>query len=203
MKLSELLNRVKVVQVTGNAELTSVENITIDSRAVTKGSIFFAIKGDKTDGHKFIPEVINQGAAAVVLQDVNSVPDQIFSHSGCIKIVVEDSRKSLAEFSNIFFGCPSQKLTLIAITGTKGKTTTLELLNAILEAAGSLDHDVVPLSSQDPADDKETTRKRRRIKTLEEKIAALETDYPLRPLSATASVPVNRRALFWSVPTEL
>ena len=136
MKLSELLNSVKVVQVTGNAELALVENITIDSRTVTKGSIFFAIKGDKTDGHKFILEAINQGAAAVVLQDINSVPDQIFSHSGCIKIVVEDSRKSLAEFSNILFGCPSQKLTLIAITGTKGKTTTAFFIKNVLQNAG-------------------------------------------------------------------
>jgi len=136
MKLSDLLNNVKVIQVTGNAEFTLVENITIDSRTVTKGSIFFAIKGAKTDGHKFISEVINKGAAAVVLQDVNSVPDQIFSHSGCIKIVVEDSRKSLAEFSNIFFGCPSQKLTLIGITGTKGKTTTAFFIKNVLQKAG-------------------------------------------------------------------
>jgi len=136
MKLSELLNSVKVIQVTGNAELASVENITIDSRTATKGSIFFAIKGDKTDGHRFIPEVINNGAAAVVLQGNNSVPDQIFAHSGCIKIVVEDSRKSLAEFSNIFYGRPSQKLTLIGITGTKGKTTTAFFIKNVLQKAG-------------------------------------------------------------------
>jgi len=136
MRLSELLNNVKVVQVTGNAELASIENITIDSRTVTKGSVFFAIKGDKIDGHRFIPEVINNGAAAVVLQNDNSVPDQIFSHSGCIKIVVEDTRKSLAEFSNIFFGCPSQKLTLIGITGTKGKTTTAFFIKNVLQNAG-------------------------------------------------------------------
>jgi UDP-N-acetylmuramoyl-L-alanyl-D-glutamate--2,6-diaminopimelate ligase len=136
MKLSELLNSIKVVQVTGNAESATVENITIDSRSVTKGSIFFAIKGDKTDGHNFIPEVINQGAAAVVLQNVNSVPDQLFSHSGCIKIIVEDSRKSLAEFSNIFFGRPSQKLTLIGVSGTKGKTTTAFFIKNVLQHAG-------------------------------------------------------------------
>lgn len=136
MKLSELLNNVKVVQVTGNAESAEIQNITIDSRTANKGSIFFAMSGDKTDGHKYIPEVINQGAAAVVLQNAGSVPDQLFSHAACIKIVVEDSRKALAEFSNIFYGCPSQKLTLIGITGTKGKTTTAFFIKNVLQKAG-------------------------------------------------------------------
>lgn len=136
MKLSELLNRVKVIQVIGNAELKEIESITIDSRQVKKNSLFFAIEGFKTDGHNFIQNAINQNAAAVVLQRADVVPDQIFAHAGCIKIVVEDSRKALAEFSNIFYDEPTKKLKLIGITGTKGKSTTAFYVKNVFEQAG-------------------------------------------------------------------
>ncbi len=136
MKLNELLNNVRVIQVIGNAESKVIDSLTIDSRTVGKNSIFFAIDGFKTDGHKFIPDAINQGASAVVMQNAASVPDQIFSHSGCVEIVVEDSRKALSEFSNIFYNEPSKKLFLIGITGTKGKTTTAFYIKNIFESAG-------------------------------------------------------------------
>lgn len=136
MKLSELLNHVRVIQVVGNAELKEIEDITYNSNSVKKNSLFFAIEGFKTDGHKYIPDAINNGAAAVVLSNVNAVPDELFTHSNCVKIVVEDTRKSLAEFSNIFYGRPSEKLTLIGITGTKGKTTTAFFVKNVFETAG-------------------------------------------------------------------
>jgi len=137
MKLSELLNNIKTVQVTGNAELKEIDNLTIDSRTVTKNSIFFAIKGFKTDGHLFIPEVINKKVAAVVLQNNESVLDQLFIHANCVKILVEDSRKALARFSNLFYGEPSQKLILLGITGTKGKTTTAFYIKNIFQTTGN------------------------------------------------------------------
>jgi UDP-N-acetylmuramoyl-L-alanyl-D-glutamate--2,6-diaminopimelate ligase len=136
LRLSELLNSVKVVQVIGNAELKEIEELTIDSRTAKKNSIFFAIHGEKLDGHKFIPEVLSKGVSAIVLQYSNEYPDQMFAHSNCVKIVVEDSRKSLAEFSNIFFGEPSKKLKLIGVTGTKGKTTTAFYVKNVFEKAG-------------------------------------------------------------------
>ena len=74
MRLAELLNKVKAIQVSGNAESIEIENISIDSRTSGKNTLFFAIEGEKTDGHKFIPDVINKGAAAVVLQNAGSVP---------------------------------------------------------------------------------------------------------------------------------
>ncbi|MHB8929433.1 MAG: UDP-N-acetylmuramoyl-L-alanyl-D-glutamate--2,6-diaminopimelate ligase [Melioribacteraceae bacterium] len=136
MKLSELLNNVKVIQVIGNAESKEINSITLDSRKATKNSLFFAIDGEKQDGHKFIPDAINQGASAIVVQNANAVPDQIFSHSGCVKIVVAESRKSLAEFSNIFYGEPSKKIKLIGVTGTKGKTTTAFYVKNVFQNAG-------------------------------------------------------------------
>lgn len=136
MKLTELLNKVKIIQVVGAAEHVDIDSITIDSRTASKKCMFFAIAGLEKDGHSFIPDVINNGAAAVVMQNNNSVPDQIFTHANCIKIVVEDSRKALAEFSNVFYGEPSKKLKLIGITGTKGKTTTAFYVKHLFENAG-------------------------------------------------------------------
>ncbi len=136
MKLSELLNKVKVIQVVGNAELKEINDISIDSRTINKNSIFFAIHGEKQDGHKFIPEVLSKSVAAVVLKYSNEYPDQVFAHSNCVKIVVEDSRKSLADFSNALYDEPSRKLKLIGVTGTKGKTTTAFYVKNVFEKAG-------------------------------------------------------------------
>lgn len=136
MKLSELLNKVKVIQVVGSAESKEIEMLTIDSRTAKKNSLFFAIGGFKTDGHNYILDVVNNGAAAVVVQKVDAVPEQVFTHSGCVKIIVQDSRKSLAEISNIFYGEPSGEINLIGVTGTKGKTTTAFFVKNIFQHAG-------------------------------------------------------------------
>lgn len=134
MKLNELLNNVSVIQVVGNAEQKEIEELTIDSRTVKKNSLFFAIKGQKTDGHNFIHDVINKKAAAVVLENGNLFPDEIFLHANCVKIVVHDTKKALAEFSNILYEEPSKKLNVIGITGTKGKSTTAFFVKNIFEA---------------------------------------------------------------------
>ena len=136
MNLSELLNNVKAVQVLGSPEIHEVGSITIDSREAREGSIFVAIKGFKTDGHKFIQNAISNGASAVILDDTSAVPDEIFIKSGVTKIVVENSRKSLAEFSNYLFDEPSKKITLVGITGTKGKTTTSYFMKNVFDNAG-------------------------------------------------------------------
>jgi UDP-N-acetylmuramoyl-L-alanyl-D-glutamate--2,6-diaminopimelate ligase len=136
MKLSSLLNNVKVVQVLGNAEQKEIESLTIDSRTAGKNSLFFAIEGIKTDGHNFINDVIGKGVSGVVLQKSKIIPDEIFSHAGVVKIVVEETRKSLSEFSNYFFGEPSKKLSLIGITGTKGKTTTAFYIKNVFQMNG-------------------------------------------------------------------
>ncbi len=136
MNLAELLNKVKVIQVLGLPETHNVSSITIDSREVKKGSIFVAVKGFKTDGHKFIPDAISNGASAVILDDASAIPDEIFIKSGVTKIIVENSRKSLAEFSNYLFEEPSKKLTLVGITGTKGKTTTSYFMKNVFDNAG-------------------------------------------------------------------
>lgn len=136
MKLSELLNGLKAVQVAGNAESKEIEMITIDSREVRSGSLFVAIKGANTDGHSYIQECINKGASAVILDNDTNIPDQIFQHAGCVKILVEDSRKALPLAAKIFYRDPSSELMLTGITGTKGKTTTAFYVKNIFEFAG-------------------------------------------------------------------
>ena len=136
MNLAAILNSVSTIQVTGKAELKEIELITSSSANVKKNSLFVAVKGFKTDGHKFIQDAINKGAVAVVLEDASILPDEYFTNLGIVKIFVTDSRKALAEISNNFFGYPSRKLKLIAVTGTKGKTTTTYYIKNILDNAG-------------------------------------------------------------------
>lgn len=135
-KLSDIVNSIEAIQVVGNAEAHEIKDITIDSREVKEGSLFVAIKGYKTDGHQYIQEAINKGATAVVLDNIQAIPSQIFTHTGVAKVVVSDSRKALAQASDMFYGNPSRKLKLIGVTGTKGKTTTTYFLKNILETAG-------------------------------------------------------------------
>lgn len=104
-------------------EITSIE---YDSRKVKEGSLFVAIEGFETDGHKYIHSAIKNGAAAIVCQK-----DSAFE--GAVKILVENSRKALALLSAEFFSHPASKMKIIGITGTNGKTTTTYLVKEILE----------------------------------------------------------------------
>ncbi|MHB8336198.1 MAG: UDP-N-acetylmuramoyl-L-alanyl-D-glutamate--2,6-diaminopimelate ligase [Ignavibacteriaceae bacterium] len=136
MELTKLLDSIKVIQVTGEVQRKDVSGIYYDSRRVVKNSIFAAIKGYNTDGHKFILDAINKGAIAIILEDDRSVPDDIFTHEKIAKILVSNSRIALAEVSNAFYKEPSKKISLIGITGTNGKTTTSYFIKSVLETAG-------------------------------------------------------------------
>lgn len=124
MILSDILNSVHAIQVLGKPETKEIELISIDSRLVTSKSIFVAIRGEKTDGHKFIQSAVVNGAVAIVLDRNEVIPDEYFIHNDCVKILVNDSRKALAEIATAYYDNPSRKMNLVGITGTKGKTTT-------------------------------------------------------------------------------
>ena len=124
MKLRELLREITVLSVSADLE-QEITDITNDSRAVTPGCVFVAVKGLTVDGHKYIPQAVEKGAAVIFCQDVPTVDVDY--------VQVADSRKALAMGAKVFFGDPSSKMTVIGITGTNGKTTTTTLLKYVLE----------------------------------------------------------------------
>ncbi|MCF8260810.1 MAG: UDP-N-acetylmuramoyl-L-alanyl-D-glutamate--2,6-diaminopimelate ligase [Melioribacteraceae bacterium] len=134
--LAKILNSVRTIQVTGNAEKKEIQSVVNDSRKVNANSVFVAVKGFQTDGHNFINSAISKNAAAIVLENDNNFPDSIFANQNIVKILVEDSRTALAEISDSLFDSPSKKLKLIGVTGTKGKTTTTYYVKSVLENAG-------------------------------------------------------------------
>lgn len=113
----------------GAREVTAVVQ---DSRRVVSGALFVAVRGFHSDGHRFIPEALRQGAIAVVAED-RALAE---TSADAVVIPVADSRKALAVLAARFHGYPSTKLRLVGITGTKGKTTTSYLLRSILSASG-------------------------------------------------------------------
>lgn len=126
----------------GNLDIDA-NGIEYNSKKVTKGSIFVAIKGFKTDGTEYINEAVENGAIGVIVEDKTvkeSKPAQylMLDKKGIVTtaITVEDSRKALASLSADFYDHPSQELNVIGITGTNGKTTITYLLESILQSAG-------------------------------------------------------------------
>lgn len=129
MKLSELITNLEVKEVFGDLNL-DIKGIYYDSRKIKRDFLFICIRGFTFDGHHFIAEAINKGAIALVVEkEINLRP-------GTTVIKVNDSRKALAILANQFYGFPSNKLKLIGVTGTNGKTTITYMLRIILQEAG-------------------------------------------------------------------
>ena len=124
MKLSELL---KDITYSGSFEDRRVVDIASDSRKVREGSVFVCIKGLRFDGHTAARAALQAGAAAVVTDHELGLPNEI---------VVENTRFALAKLCSAFFGRPQDKLRLIAVTGTNGKTTIANVVKQALDSMG-------------------------------------------------------------------
>lgn len=135
MKLVDLLKKIDYSVVRGEIDI-EVSSIQMDSRKVTPGCLFFCITGFKTDGHSYAAEVVSKGARVLVVEKDIDLPAVDASQSDVTVIKVADSRYAMAFISAAFYGNPADKLSVIGITGTKGKTTTSYLVKAILEKAG-------------------------------------------------------------------
>lgn len=128
MKLKELLEGLEILSAKADLE-TEIAQVCYDSRQVKPGDLFVALSGYTVDGHKFIPQAMASGAAAVLCQ----VPPE---GEGIPYVQTADSRRALAAVGANFFGHPARDMTMVGITGTNGKTTSTYLLKAILEARG-------------------------------------------------------------------
>lgn len=106
-----------------------IENVAYDSRKVKKGSLFICLCGSSVDSHQFAEKAAAAGAVAIVAQ-------KPVEHGGASLVTVEDTRTAMAAISAAWFGHPAERMTVIGITGTKGKTTTAYMVRSILEAGG-------------------------------------------------------------------
>lgn len=128
MVLRELIKSLEIVEAKGNLD-REITGIAYHSREVKPGYIFVGISGFKTDGHRFIPEALARGAAAVVVEKkIDEFPGTV--------IEVTNTRQSLAALAAHFYHYPSSRLKVVGVTGTNGKTTTTYLIEGILRSAG-------------------------------------------------------------------
>lgn len=155
MRLDDILRDVAVVEIVGPREV-EVAAIAIDSREVTMGGLFAAIEGSAADGHRFIDGAVARGASVVVC---NRLPEKVATknkaesadtqaecadnkaesadtHPAPTYVVVEDSSRAIGQIAANFYGRPSEKLALVGVTGTNGKTTTATLLHNLFEKLG-------------------------------------------------------------------
>ena len=148
MTIDEIIQDCGPVLITGDKG-TAVTSICSDSRKVTAGSVFIAVKGFAGDGHDFIAGALQKGASAVVYEDEDALaaqvrkafgqdtgPEQAAAREGVTFVRTGSSRHALAIMASNFYGRPSEKLTLVGITGTNGKTTTVTLLYHMFTGLG-------------------------------------------------------------------
>lgn len=130
MKLEKLLASIKALEIKGDLN-KEISGVNIDSRLIEKDHLFFAVKGTQTDGHNYIDKAIEKGATAIVLQDM---PAQLTE--GVTYVRVEHVEQIVGEVATVFYDNPTQKLRLVGVTGTNGKTTIATVLYNMFRRLG-------------------------------------------------------------------
>lgn len=130
MKLNELLKNIKPVAVIGEQSI-DIKGVNIDSRKIAEGHLFIAMKGTQVDGHRFIPKAIEQGAGAILCEDMPEMKVE-----GVTYVKVESTEDTAGKVATLFYGDPSKKLKLVGVTGTNGKTTVATLLYNMFRKMG-------------------------------------------------------------------
>src|SRR5438270_5159926 len=128
MNFSDLLQGTGLEPVGGDPEIAGVD---YDSRRVRHGWAFVAMRGESTDGNRYINAAIRNGAAAVITDDLNELP-----RNGVAWAVAPHGRRTLAVLSANFYSRPADRLKIVGVTGTNGKTTTTFLVESILNYRG-------------------------------------------------------------------
>lgn len=137
MILENIIKNCGVTGIAGDYR-REISSICIDSRKATPGSMFIAVKGHGTDGHQFIASAIKAGAAAIMFEDRQALESQVNvnANTDVTFVEVKNSRHASALAAADFYGNPSRELTLVGITGTNGKTTTVTLLYNLFRGLG-------------------------------------------------------------------
>src|SRR6185503_17536871 len=130
MRLQDILYKVSIRSVVGKTDI-EIKDIQIDSRKVKKGSVFIAVKGVAADGHQFIDKAIESGAVAVIGE---SMP--FLAQEDIVYVQVENSAAAAGYMAHNFFGHPSEKMKVVGVTGTNGKTTIATLLYKLFTSLG-------------------------------------------------------------------
>ncbi len=128
MDLNTLISHLHTHTIDGINNNPSIASIEMDSRQVTKGSLFICIKGDHFDGHEFAKQAVEKGAVAILSQVKLNIPVPV--------VIVSDTRRAMAILADAFYNQPTQKLHLIGVTGTNGKTSTTHIIEKVMRDHG-------------------------------------------------------------------
>jgi UDP-N-acetylmuramoyl-L-alanyl-D-glutamate--2,6-diaminopimelate ligase len=128
---TELLDELRRADllVSAPAQGPAITGLGVDSRAITPGVVYLAVRGSQADGHRFVPDAVTRGAPAIVVENPQGM--------GLPEIVVRDGRRAALVLGSAWYGHPARRLSLIGVTGTNGKTTTTGLVRHLLNAAGT------------------------------------------------------------------